>query len=312
MSFRRFQAILQAAPKPVFVAALLGVVLAAVGTASAGPGSVGPAETDLASVEPVGIQLADVEAGGARPAGSRPVAPAPQAGIRTVVIDPGHGGSETGAIGPVTGITEKNLALAIAGRLRDLILERLGIDVRLTRPDDRDMTLEERTAVANNLKADVFISIHANAYRGRGVRGAETFFLSATATDDEARRLAALENDTAGVRESSHGDSELQMLLWDMAQTLYLRESSVLAETIQKRLNELAGTSDRGIKQAPFRVLKGATMPAVLVEVGFLSNPDEEQRLADPGYQQDLAEALYRSLDEYRQRQAMLSGGGRR
>jgi len=243
---------------------------------------------------------------------ARSAPPVVQDGVRTVVIDPGHGGSEAGAIGEATGITEKDLALAIARRLRNLILERLGIDVRLTRQDDRDMTLEERTALANNLQADVFISIHANAYRGRGVRGAETFFLSATATDDEARRLAALENDAAGVQEASRGDSELQMLLWDMAQTSHLRESSVLAETIQARLNELAGTGDRGIKQAPFRVLKGATMPAVLVEVGFLSNPDEERRLADPRYQERVAEALYRSVDEYRQRQAMLSGNGRR
>lgn len=243
---------------------------------------------------------------------ARSAVPSAQAGLRTVVIDPGHGGSETGAIGSVTGLTEKDLALDIARRLRDMILERLGIDVRLTRPDDRDMTLEERTALANNLRADVFLSIHANAYRGRGVRGAETFFLSATATDDAARRVAALENDAAGVQDASQGDSDLEMLLWDMAQTLHLRESSFLAEIIQGRLNSLAGTGDRGIKQAPFRVLKGATMPAVLVEVGFLSNPEEEQRLADPGYQQRIAEALYQSLDEYRQRQAMLSGDGRR
>jgi len=100
------------------------------------------------------------------------------------------------------------------------------------------------------------------------------------------------------------------MLLWDMAQTTHLRESSVLAEMIQSDLNTLGGTTDRGIKQAPFVVLKGANMPAVLVEVGFLSNPDEERQLADPAYRQRVADMLFQSLNRYRQRAASLTGGG--
>jgi N-acetylmuramoyl-L-alanine amidase len=100
------------------------------------------------------------------------------------------------------------------------------------------------------------------------------------------------------------------MLLWDMAQTQHLQESQVLAEMIQSHLNSLGGTSDRGIKQAPFRVLKGADMPAVLVEIGFLSNPEEEHMLADPAYRQRIADMLFTSVSEYRRRQAMLLGGG--
>lgn len=233
----------------------------------------------------------------------------PQGGFRTVVIDPGHGGSEIGAVGP-SGITEKEIVLDIAHRLSDLIVERLGLDVRLTRDGDIDKPKDERTAFANNLRADVFISIHANSYRGQGVHGAETFFLSDRATDDNARRLAAVENNALQLQGPASGDDGLQMLLWDMAQTAHLQESAVLAEMIQSNLNRLGGTSDRGIKQAPFIVLKGANMPAVLVEVGFLSNPEEERMLADPAHRQRLADALFASLSEYRRRQAMLLGGG--
>ncbi len=235
----------------------------------------------------------------------------PQGAFRTVVIDPGHGGSEIGAVGPA-GLTEKFLVLDIASRLQNMLEGRLGLEVRLTRDADVDKPLEERTAFANNLKADVFVSIHANSYRGRGVRGAETFFLSDVATDDEALRVAAIENDALQLQGPASGDDELQMLLWDMAQTAHLQESSVLAEMIQSQLNTLGGAPDRGIKQAPFRVLKGANMPAVLVEVGFLSNPEEERLLSDSTHRQRIAEMLFESINRYRRRQASLIGASQR
>jgi len=238
-----------------------------------------------------------------------PDAGAQQQGFRTVVIDPGHGGSEVGAVG-ATGLMEKDVVLDISRRLRQLLEEQLGLQVYLTRDQDIYKEKEDRTAFANNVKADVFLSIHANSYRGNGVRGAETFFLSDRATDDDARRLAAFENNALELQGPASGDSDLQMLLWDMAQTTHLRESSVLAEMIQSDLNTLGGTTDRGIKQAPFVVLKGANMPAVLVEVGFLSNPDEERQLADPAYRQRVADMLFQSLNRYRQRAASLTGGG--
>lgn len=235
----------------------------------------------------------------------------PQDTFRTIVIDPGHGGSEVGAVGP-SGLTEKDLVLDIANRLSDLIVQRLGLEVRLTRDGDIDKTLEDRTAFANNLKANVFVSIHANSYRGRGVHGAETFFLSDQATDDDARRVALIENGALELQGPAAGDDELRMLLWDMAQTAHLQESGVLAEMIQANLNSLGGTTNRGIKQAPFRVLRGANMPAVLVEVGFLSNPEDERMLADPAHRQRIAGMLFQSLSEYRLRQAMLLGGSPR
>ena len=234
---------------------------------------------------------------------------AKQQGFRTVVIDPGHGGAEVGAVG-ATGLMEKNVVLDISKRLGKLLEEQLGLEVYLTRDQDIYKEKEARTALANNVKANVFLSIHANSYRGRGVHGAETFFLSDQATDDDARRLAAIENNAMGLEGSTGSDSNLQMLLWDMAQTTHLRESSVLAEMVQSNMNSLGGTTDRGIKQAPFVVLKGANMPAVLVEVGFLSNPDEERLLADAAYRQQVANMLFQSLNRYRQRHASLIGGG--
>ena len=131
-----------------------------------------------------------------------------------------------------------------------------------------------------------------------------------SATNDDARRLAAIENNAMGLEGPTGSDSNLQMLLWDMAQTTHLRESSVLAEMVQSNMNSLGGTTDRGIKQAPFVVLKGANMPAVLVEVGFLSNPEEERLLADAAYRQQVANMLFQSLNRYRQRHASLIGGG--
>lgn len=232
-----------------------------------------------------------------------------QQGFRTVVIDPGHGGSEVGAVG-TTGLVEKDVVLDISKRLGQLLEEQLGLQVYLTRDQDIYKEKEDRTALANNVKANVFLSIHANSYRGRGVHGPETFFLSDRASDDDARRLAAIENDTMEFKGPTGGDSDLEMLLWDMAQTRHLRESSVLAEMIQSNLNLLGGITDRGIKQAPFVVLKGANMPAVLVEVGFLSNPDEERLLADAAYRQRVADMLFQSLNRYRQRHASLIGGG--
>tara|TARA_B100000959_G_scaffold239037_2_gene259421 strand:- start:9338 stop:10120 length:783 start_codon:yes stop_codon:yes gene_type:complete len=234
---------------------------------------------------------------------------AQQQGFRVVVIDPGHGGAEVGAVG-ATGLMEKNVVLDISKRLGQLLEEQLGLEVYLTRDQDIYKEKEDRTALANNVKANVFLSIHANSYRGRGVHGAETFFLSDQATDDDARRLAAIENNAMGLEGPTGSDSNLQMLLWDMAQTTHLRESSVLAEMVQSNMNSLGGTTDRGIKQAPFVVLKGANMPAVLVEVGFLSNPDEERLLADAAYRQQIANMLFQSLNRYRQRHASLIGGG--
>ncbi len=234
------------------------------------------------------------------PQTSSPPAPTratPPREFDVIVIDPGHGGEETGTIGP-NGTREKDITLAIARRLKRILEARLGLKVFLTRDDDRAVPLDERAARANEYHADLFISIHANsALRGRA-RGAETYYLSVDWLDEESRkRLNRAE--PGAFRSGPRGGDVLDLILWDMAQTAYIEESSRFARLIQQTLNHELGLSNRGVKQAPFRVLMGARMPAVLIEVGFLDNPDEEKRLRDPAYQERLARAIYRSIERY-------------
>jgi N-acetylmuramoyl-L-alanine amidase len=219
---------------------------------------------------------------------------------KIVVIDPGHGGLETGAKGR-NGTEEKNITLAIGLKLKSIIERNLAARVVLTRDKDIDVSLDSRAAIANNNRADVFISIHTNSSFRKDARGSETFFLSRNATDEEARRLAYLENSSAEVASGMVDDNkdEIQMILWDMAQAAYLKQSSQLAEFIQKELNVLLGTEDRGIKQAPFKVLTGVACPAVLVEVAFISNPEEESKLETEQFQRSVAQAVYRGLMNY-------------
>jgi len=229
-------------------------------------------------------------------------AQAPVAGgrIQTVVIDPGHGGIETGAKGKF-GNLEKDITLAIALKLKALVERNLGLTAVLTRDRDVDISIENRAAVANNHKAGLFISIHANGAIQRKAAGSETFFLSLNATDEETRRLAYLENNSSELqsRIDPSSDDDLMMILWDMAQTAYIKQSSRLAELVQDELNTLLGTRNRGIKQAPFKVLTGVACPAILVEAAFISNPDEEQKLASDAFQTRVAEAIYRGLARY-------------
>jgi N-acetylmuramoyl-L-alanine amidase len=239
------------------------------------------------------------------PAGTAPVAP-----TTVIVLDPGHGGVETGAVGP-TGLQEKEVTLDLARRLRAL-LQRTdpGLAVVLTRDEDRQVARDERTAIANQNRAELFLSLHLNSSPSKAATGAETYFLSAEATDDDARTLAGLENEAArrGVpaAEPAAASGSLDLILWDLAQNQYLAESARLAEGVQRELNAVAGTRDRGVRQAPFTVLMGATMPAILVELGFLSNPAEEKRLKDAAYRDRLVEALARAVAGFRQSVAAL------
>ena len=220
--------------------------------------------------------------------------------IKTIVIDPGHGGLEPGAKGRF-GTLEKNISLAISLKLKYIIERNLALLVILTREEDVDVSLENRAAKANNNKADLFISVHVNSSFRREARGSETFFLSMEATDEEARRLAYMENNPAELEKGISGENqdEIKMILWDMAQTAYLNQSSILAESIQNELNSLFLTRNRGIKQAPFKVLCGVACPAVLVEVAFLSDPDEERMLRSEDFQSRIAQAVYKGLENY-------------
>jgi N-acetylmuramoyl-L-alanine amidase len=232
--------------------------------------------------------------------------PTPPEGIRLIVLDPGHGGTESGAIG-TSGVAEKDLTLAIARQLKGRLEAALPVRVVLTRDEDAHLPLETRTAIANQNKADLFISLHLNSAFGAAAHGAETYFLSATASDERAARSAAAENRPGGPPAAGGeplGEDplyDLQLILWDLAQNHFLSQSQQLAKLIQGELNSTLDLRDRGVKQAPFVVLMGAAMPAVLVELGFLSNPEEDRRLQDPAYRDELAAALVRAISRYRE-----------
>jgi N-acetylmuramoyl-L-alanine amidase len=226
--------------------------------------------------------------------------PVEQPGIRTIVIDAGHGGKDVGATGP-TGLLEKETTLAICRKLSSIIERKLGARVILTRSDDTLIPLDQRTAIANQYKADLFLSVHLNAAVVRGARGSETYFLSLEASDELARRAAEHENEAAaGLSAPNNSGADLDLILWDLAQQDYMKESSRLAEFIQEEMNTLNNIQNRGVKQAPFKVLVGATMPAALVEVAFISNPDEETKLRDGAYQDTVANALAEAVSRYK------------
>jgi N-acetylmuramoyl-L-alanine amidase len=245
------------------------------------------------------------------PAALPPALPQPAAGAKgdlsmtrvlglkvgKVVIDPGHGGRDTGTIGP-KGLKEKDLVLDVALRLRRLLEGRLGTEVVLTRETDRFVPLEERTAIANQQGADLFVSIHANASRSKTVSGAETFYLSFASNPDE-RAVASRENAT-----SQRNISELEDLLRKIALGDYNKESQELARTVQDNLHREMSRhrpryNNRGVKKAPFIVLIGANMPSILTEIGFLSNPADESFLKRNEGRDYVAEALYGGIESY-------------
>jgi N-acetylmuramoyl-L-alanine amidase len=218
-------------------------------------------------------------------------------GIRTIVIDPGHGGREVGAVGP-NGVFEKNITLAIARKLAASLSAKTGARIVLTREDDTVVSLDQRTALANQYKADLFLSVHLNAAVVRDAKGSETYFLSLAASDELARKAADTENGSASPANDASAD--LKLILWDLAQQAYLDESSRFAQAIQEEMNAATGVGNRGVKQAPFKVLVGATMPAALVEVGFISNPEEEAKLQTDAFQDLMVEAVTRAVQRYK------------
>jgi N-acetylmuramoyl-L-alanine amidase len=217
--------------------------------------------------------------------------------VGRIVLDPGHGGHDTGTIGP-DGLREKDLVLDVAKRLGALIEDRLGSEVIYTRTDDSFVPLERRTEIANQAKADLFLSIHANSSTLRSVVGVETYYLNFT-TSKSALEVAAREN--AGSQKTIY---ELQDLLEKIALKDKVEESREFATRIQAALFSVTAKGDpkardRGIRKAPFVVLIGATMPSVLSEIGFISNAHDESIMRRPDYRQRLAEALYKGLSGY-------------
>ncbi len=220
--------------------------------------------------------------------------------IRTICLDPGHGGTDFGAIGR-SNLMEKDITLNIAKRLKKQIESKLGLDVVMTREGDEEVSLNSRVAKANNHKAQIFVSIHVNSSFRKAANGPETYYVSLNATDQEAFQLSQKENSAfeEEIDKLANDDNELKMILWDMAQNEYIKESSKLADFIQFELNVLMHTRNRGVKQAPFRVLMRAAMAAVLVEIAFLSNPSEEKQLKDEAFLDKMTAALYAGIAKY-------------
>lgn len=245
----------------------------------------------------------DLRKGAAPAPGAAPpvVAPKPveAPGIHTIVIDPGHGGKEVGAIGP-NGLMEKDATLALCQKLVASLSSKIGVRVVLTREDDSVVSLDQRTAIANQYKADLFLSVHMNAAGVKGAHGSETYFLSLEASDELARKAAEAENAAGTQAGQPAATSDLRLILWDLAQQEYLHESSRFAQAIQEEMNDATNVPSRGVKQAPFKVLVGATMPAALVEVAFISNPDEEAKLRNEEFQIRVVEALTRAVQRYK------------
>jgi N-acetylmuramoyl-L-alanine amidase len=237
--------------------------------------------------------------------------PAGGPGVLTVVLDPGHGGQDTGAIGP-SGLKEKEVVLDLALRLRRLLTERLGIRVVMTRTEDVFVPLHERAAIANRAKADFFISLHVNGATKRGAEGFETFYFTREPSDSDARASAQRENLVIETNGAGGKDLEslLRITLADMAVTRDMRESGEMAELVLSRLDRLLKVENRGVKSGPFYVLATTAMPAILVEVAFITNPKEERKLRQGAYRQRVAEALYEGVAQYKVRYERRVGMG--
>lgn len=229
-------------------------------------------------------------------------------GVKKVVIDPGHGGKDPGAVGP-SGVKEKDVVLGIALKLQEKIRVRLNLEAILTRSSDKFLPLEERTALANTQKADLFVSIHTNAHKNRRIYGISTYILN-VATDEEAARLAAFENAVSEKR-----ISDLEKILNDLMLNSKINESSRLADAVQQGLikglpKRFSNIKDLGVKQAPFYVLIGAQMPSIMVETSFITNGFEEKRLGSAAYQDEVAEGILAGIQSYIMQIEAVSGRG--
>ena len=223
--------------------------------------------------------------------------------VRTIALDPGHGGSDIGRISP-SGTQEKDLNLQIALTLRDRLMEELGVDVVMTRTEDVLVPLHERVEAANTAGAELFISIHCNGWFSTDAGGFEVFFLAPARTEEEAQ-LAHDENASIAYETENPGaggDDDIDFILWDMVHNEYLTESSDLAEIIQREMSKVLGIRNRGVKQTGLRVLRGLTMPGVLIETAFLSNPKEEKLLLSSEFREKIVEGALEAVRKFQNR----------
>ncbi|MGE0816460.1 MAG: N-acetylmuramoyl-L-alanine amidase [Vicinamibacterales bacterium] len=269
--------------------------LSAAAAAAAAPP---PAAPGTPTVPPAGSTAPAPATAGAAPPPPPPLVGDPGlAGLRTIVIDPGHGGDADGTQGP-GGTLEKAVTLQVSRRLKALIESRLGLRVILTRDDDRALDQDARAAIANNNRADLFVSIHANAAVRASVKGAEVYYLSVDRASLESRR--AIQQPEQTLPALGGGTRTIELILWETAQLRHLEQSAALAALVESSLRGKVPMSPHPVQQAPFRVLVGANMPAVLVEIGYLSNPDEEKALASAARQDAIALALFEAVSAFR------------
>jgi N-acetylmuramoyl-L-alanine amidase len=264
-----------------------------------------------ASSEPVDttmrlvIDLSSTQTEAAPPTAPAPDLPPalapPPSSIRTVAIDPGHGGDDEGVHG-ANGTKEKDIVLAVARRAKAAIEGRLGVRVLLTRDDDRNVPMDERTAIANNSKADLFVSLHANASLRRTTAGAAIFV---AAFDAEAVQTAG--SGGGRVPTFGGGSRDIELVFWDLAQTQHLAQSSAFANILDQQLHTRVPLVAQPVDRAPLRVLESANMPAVLVELGYLSNADQEKLLASDAFQNAIVAGLTDAVIRFRD---TLSAGG--
>jgi N-acetylmuramoyl-L-alanine amidase len=221
--------------------------------------------------------------------------------FRTIAIDPGHGGEDDG-VKSADGVKEKDLTLAIARRFKGAIEARLGLRVLLTRDDDRSVPVDERTSVANNNKADLFISLHANGSMRSSTQGASVFV---AAFDRDAAQAAA--NRGERLPTFGGGSREIELVPWDLAQTRHLDQSAALADFLEAALRGHVPLAAKPVDRAPLRVLESANMPAILVEMGYLTNPEQARALVGDGFQNAVVQALFDAVVKFRD---SLSAGG--
>jgi N-acetylmuramoyl-L-alanine amidase len=218
-------------------------------------------------------------------------------GFQIVVLDPGHGGDDAGAKG-AGGLEEKAFTLDIARRLRALLEARLGVRVVLTRDDDRAVALDARAAIANNSKADLFLSLHVNSSLSRSLAGAEIYHLKLDREGEEVRRQAAADAMTLPVL--GGGTRRLDVIRWDLAQVRHVTESARLASLIAEQLGKQVKISPRAVQQAPLRVLEGADTPAALIEMLYISNPEQEKAAGTEEFKNSLAQSLFDAIARFR------------
>ena len=224
--------------------------------------------------------------------------------IHTIAIDPGHGGDDAG-VKATAGASEKDVTLAIARRAKGVIEARLGLRVLLTRDDDRNVAINERTAIANNNKADLFISLHANGSMRRSTSGASIFY----AAFDRDAALNATAGGADRVPTFGGGARDIELVLWDLAQTRHLDRSAAFAELLERQLRDRVPLAAQAVDRAALRVLESANMPAVLIEVGYLTNPEQATLLTTDAFQNALVQSLFDAVVKFRD---TLAAGGTR